>query len=64
MPDPPKALYIQSQARPGETLVTISLTDGSVTFGPNFTQDEASRVFWLAVEAYGRDQMARRGMVQ
>ena len=34
-------------------LVTVSLEDGKATFGPKFTQDEASRVFWtnLAYQA-------------
>ena len=30
-------------------LVTISLEDGKATFGPKFTQDEASRVFWTTL---------------
>lgn len=53
----PEYLFIQGH---DEMLVKISLKDGMIEFGPNFTQDEASRVFWKAIEAYGRQQLAQR----
>ena len=31
---------------PGEALVTINTTDGSITYGPHYKPDKAARVFW------------------
>lgn len=33
----------------GNPLVTISLDDGTHTFGPNYKPDEAAKIFWEAV---------------
>lgn len=35
----------------GQPLVSISLTDGSIEYGPNYEPDEAARVFWAAMQA-------------
>jgi hypothetical protein len=32
-----------------QMVVSISVKDGAVTFGPGFTADEAARQFWIQV---------------
>lgn len=34
----------------GRPLVTIDLADGTMTFGPDYTPNEAARLFWQAVQ--------------
>jgi hypothetical protein len=33
----------------GGDLVTISLVDGSITFGPHYKLDEAAQAFWKGI---------------
>lgn len=48
---PPPEFFIITDGPTTLPLVTIRLKDGLATFGPNFTQDEASRVFWQVLGA-------------
>jgi len=52
-PTGPQSIQIWGTNRPGRTepLVSISLADGSVKFGADYTADKAARTFW---EAMGR----------
>jgi hypothetical protein len=53
----PLASY-KADAGTGPPLVTISLEDGSVTFGPDYNPDEAARMFWDAVRMYFPGKLA------
>ena len=34
----------------GQVLVSVSMKDGSITYGPNYRPDDAARIFWQAIE--------------
>jgi hypothetical protein len=53
----PQSLQIWGTDRPGKTepLVSISMADGSIKFGADYTEDKAARAFW---EAIGRNYRA------
>lgn len=57
----PKNLVIHGSS--AEALVTISLKDGSLTFGPNYAPDKAARIFWEAVSFEHRSMMELRAEV-
>jgi hypothetical protein len=56
---PPPAIAAPAPENSGPTMlilsngdrmvVSISVKDGAVTFGPGFTADEAARQFWIQV---------------
>jgi len=45
----PTALAIHGSN--GNILVSISMNDGTLTFGPNYTPDAAARAFWEAISS-------------
>ena len=57
----PKNLVITSEKL--GTMVTISMEDGSITYGPNYKPDEAAKIFWdaLGFEARARAKEAGNG---
>lgn len=52
---PAKAIVIHKTSDPGKiaTLVSIDLDTGDLTYGPDYTPDEAARIFWEALATVG-----------
>lgn len=43
----------------GAELVHINLTDGSISFGKNYTPEGAAKIFWESLQVYGKTLVQR-----
>ena len=50
-PHPMRSVKIYRNGDQTDMLVSIAL-DGTITYGPNYTPDEAAKIFWNAISIH------------
>lgn len=50
--------FLQIMGANNEPLVTLSMKDGSITYGPNYKPDVAAQAFWRAMSSEYQEFLA------